>query len=717
MKILDAGKSGDGGAECYPIEALDLEPEWETFFSCVISSGSLKPVQYEAFETYGILESRKNVLVCAPTNSGKSLIGYSLLFEALRAGCIAVLLVPLRVLAREKVEELRKMISMLPKGWLEKKPVVRMSTGDVRLEGSHFSSPPEQAEILVATPERMDAILREPDYQKWTDGLGCVVVDEAHLISDKRRGPVLELLLASLLSFAEPPRLCLLSATIGEPETLSQWLRPCELIQQNSRVPALSKKILALENAEEADEVLLSEIAEILSEPEHVVLLFVYRRADTVKMVKALSTHLKQSQGKGVVEAFHAGMSIHSREDVRKSIEAGRCRCVVATTSLAMGVNLPVTHVLIRDTTFYGNGRLEVDALLQMLGRAGRGEMPGVGLVLVRPEDLWAPDALVTALEEESCPPIRSSFHRETSLWNGAEEALRKREYIIAELVASCLARRKEEGMEQQELETLLSNTLASETLSRGVPQALSWLSDPFHALAYQDESQRFHLTVLGAKGVRSVLPLGYTAGIGQLFRDLLSLEQDDDTFVRWAPFDQLLLMSLLHSELPIFRRFSKSLVKEVDDWFAGEQDTSVLFTRWIFGGPQLTQADALLGSMGIFLSAKGKKKNTSVLAFEKAYLATAHVIAITELCRGEALTEVSKRWKMQELVEGQEKWRDTALWLLSGHAKVFELRCFYHHLLESCSATRERIHRVKGLLGKLRHQVYALQKQLKSVR
>ncbi len=90
--------------------------------------------------------------------------------------------------------------------------------------------------------------------------------------------------------------------------------------------------------------------------------------------------------------AYHGQMSATQREAVRVSSGVGQCRCVVATTALGLGVNLPATHVLVRDNTFAGVGPLSVSELLQMMGRAGRAERAGEAIVIVRPRDVWRTD-------------------------------------------------------------------------------------------------------------------------------------------------------------------------------------------------------------------------------------------------------------------------------------------------------------------------------------
>ena len=103
---------------------------------------------------HNILESRRNLIVSAPTNSGKSLVG------------LLVLLEPLRALAREKTDELERLAPQLSKV-LGAKISVKISTEDYRLDDEFLSSPPPGGEIIVATPERLESLLRNPDNAAW----------------------------------------------------------------------------------------------------------------------------------------------------------------------------------------------------------------------------------------------------------------------------------------------------------------------------------------------------------------------------------------------------------------------------------------------------------------------------------------------------------------------------------------------------------------------
>ena len=631
-----------------------------------------------------------------------------MLLDAVLQGRRALLIEPLRALAQEQTDELVDLMEALVPSVFERPPRVRVSTGDYRFENEMpAESPLKEGEIIVATPERLDAILRNPAHAAWAATIGAVVVDEAHLLADPRRGPTLELAVASMLTMPVPPRLALLSATVGEPEQLRKWLHPCQLVTSSTRSP-LRKEVWQLEGNEDPDSMLTSELGHVLSQPSTAAIVFVYRREGAEALARKLSDALATP-----VLAYHSGLSASERQRTRARFRDGASRCLVATTALAMGVNLPATHVFVRDTTFFGLGKLRVDELLQILGRAGRGDRSGLGAVVVRQNDAWDADQLANALRDEAFPPLRSSFATIPAK-GGRRNDGAATEVAAATLVATCLCRAGEDGSTSAAIAGLLGNMLGAAALVPRADDALRWLMDPSRALAYRDEGGRLHLTVLGHRGVRAVLPLDYIGGLGQLTRDLISLDPSAKLLRRWSALDHLYLVSLMSVRTPKLRRFSEDLASQIDSWLESRPsgETSLLFAEWTMGSPTASKADELFGSLGIGESRAGP--GASGAARRSAYVAMLSAIVLDERSRGTSSAIIERRWGVTGLEGTEESWRDTALWLLSGHAAVFEVRAFYHHLREHQAGTPEQVREVKRVLGRIRLQAYDLIERLK---
>ena len=710
MKRLDAGTSGAPAGAPEAADLGDFGERWSTILNGLLRGRSMRPVQHAAIVGARLLESRQHLVVCAPTNSGKSVVGHLVLLDAVLHGRRAVLLEPLRALAQEQADELTEVLAGLVPGAFERAPKVRLSTGDYRLDGELPSdAPPEEGEIIVATPERLDAILRNPRHAAWAASIGAVVIDEAHLLADPRRGPTLELVAASMLSMPVPPRLALLSATVGEPERLREWLQPCQLITSSARSP-LAKEVWQLDANEEPDDVLDAELRTVLADPNAAAIVFVYRRDAADALARRLTESLSQH-----VLAYHSGQSASERLRIRSTFKSGASRCLVATTALAMGVNLPATHVFVRDTTFFGFGKLRVDELLQILGRAGRGDRSGVGVVVVRPRDDWEGEELARALRDEVLPPLRSSFEPMlTRGRKGAADGSSAPEVAAASLVATCLGRSGDEGLSTSGLSALLGNTLGARSLVPRIDASLRWLADPSRALAYRDEAARCRLTVLGLAGVRSMLPLSYVGGLGQLTRDLISLDSTSKLLGRWSALDHLFVMSLASDRTPKPRRFSEDLANQIDGWLESRpvDEKSLLFAEWVMGSASASKADELFGSLGIGESKPSPGAAGS--ARKRSYVAMLAAIVLDERSRGVQSADIERRWGITGLEGTEEAWRDSALWMLAGHTMLFEVRAFYHHLREHCAAPPEQVRDVKRALGRMRGQAYDLLERLK---
>ncbi|MAG08201.1 hypothetical protein CMO89_01905 [Candidatus Woesearchaeota archaeon] len=189
---------------------------------------NLNPAQEKAVKA-GILEG-KSTLVCTPTGSGKTAIATFALTKTLteHPGSKVVYLVPLKALANDKFREYQELLK--DTGFR-----AILSTGDID-SGSDWLG---KYDLLILTVEKMDSLLRH--HCSWLHDIKCVICDEIHLLNDPGRGPTLEVLL-TLLKDLNNMQIIGLSATIGNPEELAEWLN-AELVLDNWRPVKLSKGI------------------------------------------------------------------------------------------------------------------------------------------------------------------------------------------------------------------------------------------------------------------------------------------------------------------------------------------------------------------------------------------------------------------------------------------------------------------------------------------
>jgi len=160
-----------------PVEILDIWRQTE--------SEDLLPLQEMAIKQYGLFGA-ENLLIQAPTSSGKTFVGEMAAVQAALSRKRAVYLVPLKALAEEKYREFRAKYE--PYGFK-----VIVSTRDRR----EFDTQLEQGEfqIAVVVYEKLSQLLvRRPEQ---CGELGLVVADELELLSDPERGALVEILLTA----------------------------------------------------------------------------------------------------------------------------------------------------------------------------------------------------------------------------------------------------------------------------------------------------------------------------------------------------------------------------------------------------------------------------------------------------------------------------------------------------------------------------------------
>ncbi len=169
---------------------------------------SLRPAQEKAIGA-GLLE-RKNLLVCTPTASGKTLIAEIAMLQGIYSGAgKAVYIVPLKALASEKFNEFKAKYKDIK---------VALSIGDTDSSDTYL----EKYDLVVTVSEKLDSLIRHR--APWLGQVGTIIIDEIHLMNDPHRGPTLEVVITLLRQMLKKAQFIALSATIGNPEELAGWL-------------------------------------------------------------------------------------------------------------------------------------------------------------------------------------------------------------------------------------------------------------------------------------------------------------------------------------------------------------------------------------------------------------------------------------------------------------------------------------------------------------
>lgn len=186
----------------------------------------LRPCQIKAIDA-GLFDD-KNLLICTPTASGKTLVGELAALNAiLHDKGKAVYVVPLRALASEKYKQFKKDYPSLK---------IALTSGDTDSADSYLAG----YDVIITTSEKLDSLIRHKT--PWLPLVKTVIVDEIHLLNDGGRGPTLEIVITILRKVLPQLQFIGLSATIGNPEELASWLE-AELVMDKWRPVRLDKGV------------------------------------------------------------------------------------------------------------------------------------------------------------------------------------------------------------------------------------------------------------------------------------------------------------------------------------------------------------------------------------------------------------------------------------------------------------------------------------------
>lgn len=187
----------------------------------------LRPAQKKAIES-GLLDG-KNLLVCTPTASGKTLIAELAALKSIIEGKgKAIYIVPLKALASEKLKDFKKRYEGIAK--------IALSIGDIDSADSYLID----YDLIITTSEKLDSLIRH--HAPWLSLISTIIIDEIHLLNDPSRGPTLEILITILRQLLKKSQIIALSATIGNPEELAEWLK-AELVADDWRPVKLHKGV------------------------------------------------------------------------------------------------------------------------------------------------------------------------------------------------------------------------------------------------------------------------------------------------------------------------------------------------------------------------------------------------------------------------------------------------------------------------------------------
>ena len=404
-----------------PIDAMNVEELKRDMPAEAIDSmrsrgiERLTPPQEDAI-AHGLL-SGKHMVVAAPTASGKTLIAEMAMLKAIMwKNKKAIYIAPMRAIVTEKFLDMKKDYPYIEAG---------ISIGDLNSLDDGIS----RNDALFVSTEKLDSLIRHG--AEWIGEVGVFVFDEVHMIDDVSRGPTLEILISRLRTMNPDAQIIALSATIGNPEEISEWLG-AELVMSDYRPVPLQKGIVVegrfLHDRKEyhlngASKIADTRTAEDTLEKKKQLIVFYSSRRNAesgaLRLASVTETHLDENEKAelerisekilhaidrptaqceklaGLVKkgsAFHhSGLVNEQRAQVEEGFRRGVIKTICATTTLGYGVNLPAHTVLVKDTSRYtgteGMQKISTNEILQLFGRAGRPRYDKEGRALIAAKD------------------------------------------------------------------------------------------------------------------------------------------------------------------------------------------------------------------------------------------------------------------------------------------------------------------------------------------
>jgi replicative superfamily II helicase len=175
------------------------------------------PVQTQLFHT--LYHTRENVLLGAPTGSGKTIAAELAMWSAFRdfPKSKVVYIAPLKALVKERVSDWKK--RLMP--YMGRRLVEL--TGDVTPDLKTI----ESADVIITTPEKFDGVSRSWKNRKYVTETSCVIIDEIHLLGGDR-GPILEVIVSRMnyisTQLDRKIRIVGLSTALANAGDLADWL-------------------------------------------------------------------------------------------------------------------------------------------------------------------------------------------------------------------------------------------------------------------------------------------------------------------------------------------------------------------------------------------------------------------------------------------------------------------------------------------------------------
>ncbi len=380
-------------------------------------------------KSWPLISTEQNVLITAPTGSGKTLTAFLWAINQLVTGDYpaertSVLYVsPLKALNNDIRRNLNQPLAEIEevfKSAGERFPAIKVFTrsGDTPQSDRRrmLRHPPE---ILITTPESLNLLLSSKSGREVLTDLSTVILDEIHAVVGEKRGVHLITAVDRLVKLSGDFQRIALSATVNPLEKVAEFVGGFKLkgAADHPEYEARSVKIVHSDiNKEYRIEVRFPD-AEINKDVEDPVwnllaeefkdivlnnrstLLF----ANSRKLSEKLTYKINNTANQILAYAHHGSLSREIREDVEQKLKKGDLKAIVATSSLEMGIDIGDLDevVLIQSPP-------SVSSAIQRIGRAGHkvGEVSKGTIFPSHAQDFISAAVLAEAIDKQDIEAI-----------------------------------------------------------------------------------------------------------------------------------------------------------------------------------------------------------------------------------------------------------------------------------------------------------------------
>jgi ATP-dependent helicase Lhr and Lhr-like helicase len=309
-----------------------------------------------------------HTLIQAPTGSGKTLAAFLYGIDRLNPrpgeGLRLLYVSPLKALNYDIERNLRG-----PLAGLSSELRVGVRTGDTsqKERAAMLREPPD---ILITTPESLFLLLTSRA-RETLRGVETVIVDEVHAVAGTKRGAHLALSLERLHHLVgEPVQRIGLSATQRPLEEIGRFVsggREIELVDAGRAKPLDLKVVVPLDDMREPEEQqsiwpsIYPEILELVRAHRSTIV-FVNNR----RLAERLALRLNDLAEEEIARAHHGSLAREQRIEVEELLKKGAIPCLVATSSLELGIDMGAVDLVVQVES-----PKSVARGLQRVGRAG----------------------------------------------------------------------------------------------------------------------------------------------------------------------------------------------------------------------------------------------------------------------------------------------------------------------------------------------------------